>query len=114
MLLLIANTLLSLAFSVTFHLQIDDHQFNEWREKNAKAYRTQRLLFTFFSLHFFRLIYGKMFNLKAFQASATVPHEFVKPIRLYSKLHILIVQLPIFALNVYGVLVTYEGEMWDN
>lgn len=114
MLLLITNTLLSIAFSVTFHLQIDDHQFNEWREKNPKAYRVQRILFTFVSLHFFRILYSKLFNVRAFQASATVPHEFVRPIRLYSKLHILIIQVPIFALNCYGVLVTYEGEMWDN
>ena len=88
-LILILNTLLSIAYSVVFHIQIDDHQFNEWREKNRKSYRVQRFFFTFLSLHFFRLIYSKIFNVQAFRASATVPHDFVRPIRLFSKLHML-------------------------
>ena len=66
MLLLIANSLLSVAFSVTFHLQIDDHQFNDWREKNLKTYRIYRFLFTFLSLHFFRIMYSKLFKVEAF------------------------------------------------
>ena len=64
--ILIANTLLSIAYSVTFHLQIDDYQFNEWREHNSKSYRVQRIFFTFFSLHLFRLMYCKMFKIESF------------------------------------------------
>ena len=62
MLVLIANTLLSMAFSITFHLQIDDYQFNDWREKNSKSYKVMRIFFTFISLHMFRMLYCKIFK----------------------------------------------------
>ena len=65
-LVLIANVLLGVAFSITFHLQIDDFQFNEWREKNGKSYKVMRIFFTFISLHLFRLQYCKIFKLQAF------------------------------------------------
>lgn len=61
----------------------------------------------------FRLIYSKFFVIKAFQASATVPHDFVRPLRLYSKLHIAIILLPILVLNIFGMFFTFEG-FWDN
>ena len=60
--ILICNTLLSVAFSVTFHIQIDDHDFEIWRGKKKRAYKVQRIIFTFFSMHFFRLIYSKIFS----------------------------------------------------
>ena len=49
-LVLIANTLLGVAFSITFHLQIDDYQFNDWCTANKKAYKVMRIFFTFFSI----------------------------------------------------------------
>ena len=112
--LLIANSLLSVAFSITFHYQIDDHDFNEWRAYNERSYRIYRLVFTVFSLHVFRLMYTKLLNRRAFMASATVPHEFIKPLRLYSKLHMLIVQMPVFILSTYGSSVIPERTMWEN
>ena len=112
-LVLIANTLLGVAFSITFHLQIDDFQFNDWREANPRSYRIMRFFFTFFSLHMFRLIYSKLFMIEAFQASATVPHDFIRPLRLYSKLHIFIILVPILTLNIFGMAFTFEGY-WDN
>lgn len=65
-LVLIANVLIGVAFSITFHLQIDDYQFNDWREANGKAYKIMRIFFTFFSLHLFRLQYCKIFKISAF------------------------------------------------
>ena len=64
-------------------------------------------------MHFFRLIYGKFFFINAFAASATIPHDVVRPLRLYSKLHIMIILIPILILNSFGTTVTYEG-FWDN
>ena len=112
-LILIANTLLGVAFSITFHLQIDDYEFNLWREANPKAYKVMRVFFTFFSLHLFRLVYSKLFNIEMFRASATVPHDFIRPLRLYSKLFMGIILAPIFILNVFGMVFTFEGY-WDN
>ena len=112
-LVLIANTLLGVAFSITFHLQIDDYQFNEWCTANKKAYKVMRIFFTFFSLHMFRLIYSKLFNIETFKASATVPHDFIRPLRLYSKLHMGIILAPILTLNIFGMFFTFEG-WWDN
>lgn len=112
--ILICNTLLSVAFSVTFHIQIDDHDFEIWRSKKKRAYKVQRIIFTFFSMHFFRLIYSKIFSVQAFAAAATVPHDFVRPLHLYSKLFILIVLLPVLILNIFGMASTYEEALWDN
>lgn len=112
-LVLIANTLLSAAFSITFHLQIDDYEFNIWREQNGKSYKVMRIFFTFFSMHMFRLLYSKLFNITMFKASATVPHDFIRPLHLYSKLHMGIILAPILILNIFGMLFTFEG-WWDN
>ena len=68
-----------------------------------------RVFFTFFSLHMFRLIYSKLFNIEMFRASATVPHDFIRPLRLYSKLFMGIILVPIFTLNVFGMLFTFDG-----
>ena len=58
-------------------------------------------------------MYSKFFDIKPFQASATIPHDFVRPLRLFSKLHMIIIQVPIFAVNIFGSLMTFEGY-WDN
>ena len=42
-----------------------------------------------------------------------MPHDFVRPIRLYSKLHIGVIMVPIFILNFFGMIFTFEG-WWDN
>ena len=65
-LILIANVLLSLAFSIAFTLQTDDFEFRRWQDNNSKSYKVMRILFTFGSLHLFRMLYCKIFNAQAF------------------------------------------------
>ena len=64
-------------------------------------------------MHLFRLFYVKLYKVKVLHATATVPHEFVRPLSLYSKLHAGAVLLPTFILNLLGVFLTFDG-WWDN
>ena len=112
LLLLILNGLLNFAFSVTFGLQIDDYQFNEYRAKNVKTYRAIRGLYTVASMHLFRLSFCKLFSVPGFHASATVPNAFMGPLRLYTRLYILAVLVPAVLLNSLASLKT--EDLWTN
>ena len=102
-----------MAFSVTFRVQIDDYKFNEYTEKHKKAHKIIMLLCTVVNLHLFRLFYSKFYKSDAFHAAATTPAQFVRPINLYSKLYLAAIGLPVFILNLWSSLITFEG-FWDN
>ena len=71
------------------------------------------LLCTVVNLHLFRLFYSKFYKSDAFHAAATTPAQFVRPINLYSKLYLAAIGLPVFILNLWSSLITFEG-FWDN
>ena len=107
------NCVIGVAYSVTFTLQVDDYQFNEYQENHVKAKRIIMGLTSFLSMHAFRLFYSRLFKLTAFHATATVPHEFIRPLQFYTKLHACFIIFPTFMTNLLGTLLTFNG-FWDN
>ena len=112
--ILILNTLLNFAFNITFRYQVDDYQFNIYKRDFGWVSRLVTILTLVLSLHMFRILFCKLFNIQAMFAAATQPDEFYKPIKLFSLLHWLGICLPVTLVNVYGVVVSFEGEFWDN
>jgi hypothetical protein len=82
--ILAANLVINVAFYITFKIQIDDYKFNEFAKYNFLPFMIVNILVLSISLHNFRLIYGKLFQLPMFHAVTTSPTKFFKPLLYYS------------------------------
>lgn len=69
-------------------------------------------MYTFGSLHLFRLFFCKLFKISGFHASATVPNDFLRPLRLYTRLYVVAILAPSILLNALASLKT--NDLWTN
>ena len=82
--MLVGNVIVNVAYMVTFRIQIDDYQFNEYIKYHKLAFTLVMGLCSVFSLHMFRICYGKLFALPVFYAGVTDLQTFYRPLLLYS------------------------------
>jgi len=82
--MLVGNVIVNVAYMVTFRIQIDDYQFNEYIKYHKLAFTLVMGLCSVFSLHMFRICYGKLFALPVFYAGVTDSQTFYRPLLLYS------------------------------
>lgn len=92
---------------------MEDYQFSQYKKKHKFAYSMIIFISFSLSLHFFRLLFCKLFSLDSLFASATQPGDFYRPLTMYSMLHMCVVLGPMIMVNTYGVFVTIDG-FWDN
>lgn len=102
---MIAQSILNVAFALTFHYQIEDFSFEEHKKKYPKLFKTIMAFVIFFNFHVFRLLYSKLFLINGFDGSATSPLKFIQPIKFYSRLYLAVILGPTVLLNLIGAIV---------
>lgn len=66
--LLAANLIVNIAYLVTFQIQIDDYQFNQYKKYHKPTFTFIVGFSLIISLHLFRLLFCKLFALPIFYA----------------------------------------------
>lgn len=113
-LVLVMNFVINLIFIVTFVKQTDDYQFNHYKVRNKCFHYWVMVLSVIGNMHFFRFQYSKILTHPCFQAQATSPENFYKPLQLYSLIYLVAVCVPNIGGNTYFLVISWTGQFWDN
>jgi hypothetical protein len=112
--MLAGNAVVNVAYVLTFKIQIDDYQFNQYVKYHKLAFTIVLGISSIFSLHIFRICYGKLFALPVFYAGVTDSQTFYRPLLLYSLIQIVSIATPLILANLYFILVSESKYVLTN
>ena len=112
--MLAGGLVVNVAYIVTFRIQIDDYQFNQYKQYHMLSFTVVMALCCIFSLHIFRIMYGKLFALPIFYAEVTDCQTFYRPLLLYSLIQIVSIATPVILANVYYIIASGSNYIFTN
>jgi hypothetical protein len=101
-----AGVVLNIVFFVNFQKQFKDKNvdkdFYRWRKRKWVASNFFIVLAALTSLTMYRLIYCRLFRLEMMSVRLSKPRQFFRPILIFSSLKILLFNIPLFCVDIFG------------
>jgi len=117
----VSGMILNLVFVVNFIKQVKgkDKEFERWRKRKWCAANFFLVLAGMISLTLYRLIYCRLFRLDMMSVKVSKPQPFLRPILIFSAIKMLVFNLPLIIVDIYGISILSWGNqvymtMWES
>jgi uncharacterized membrane protein len=108
----ISGIILNLIFVVNFHKQVKgkDKEFDRWRKRKWCAANFFLVIAGSISLTLYRLIYCRLFRLDMMSVKVSKPQPFLRPILIFSAIKLLVFNVPLVIVDIYGFSILAWGN----
>lgn len=102
-----SGVVLNLVFATSFHKQIikegKDKEFERWRKNRWCSSRFFFVLAACVSLTLYRLIFCRLFRIQIMSVKVSKTQRFYRPILIFTCIKLVIFNLPLVAVDIYGI-----------